>query len=221
MSVRLRCLVVVPTELERQLLGPLVNDVVSAAGGRIDLCGFGPIASGIRTTRLLSEFKPDNVILAGIAGTYTVELPVGTAATFSQVGCYGIGAGSGSSFRSASHLGWQQWHDAADGIGIGDVIDLPEVLDGSSVLRKFGMLLTVCSASGDPVDVMNRQSCFPLAAAEDMEAFAVAMACRAAGVPMSVIRGISNIAGDRDKRNWNIRAALHAVAAWFVPENLV
>jgi futalosine hydrolase len=74
------------------------------------------------------------------------------------------------------------------------------------------MLLTVCAASANAVDVADRLRRFPLAVAEDMEAFSVAVACRMAQIPLAVIRGISNMAGDRDKANWNVAAALEAAA---------
>lgn len=74
------------------------------------------------------------------------------------------------------------------------------------------MLLTVCSASGSREDVADRLRKFPHAVAEDMEAFSVALACRMAKVPLTVIRGISNMAGDRDKANWNVTGALEAAA---------
>ena len=49
------------------------------------------------------------------------------------------------------------------------------------------------------------------ALAEDMEAFAVALACARAGLGLSVLRGISNEVGDRDPRGWAIGPALAAV----------
>ena len=45
-----------------------------------------------------------------------------------------------------------------------------------------------------------------------MEGFAVALACRLAGVPLLIVRGISNTAGDRDTIRWQIEAALAAAA---------
>ena len=45
-----------------------------------------------------------------------------------------------------------------------------------------------------------------------MEAFGVAMAASLAGVPVQVVRGISNNAGDRDKAHWEIGEALEAAA---------
>ena len=48
--------------------------------------------------------------------------------------------------------------------------------------------------------------------AEDMESFSVAVACTMARIPLTIVRGISNIAGDRDKVRWRIADALHATA---------
>jgi futalosine hydrolase len=41
-----------------------------------------------------------------------------------------------------------------------------------------------------------------------MEGFGVAVACRLANVPLTIVRGISNRAGDRDHTNWNIEGSL-------------
>jgi futalosine hydrolase len=49
--------------------------------------------------------------------------------------------------------------------------------------------------------------------AEDMEGFAVAAACRLAGIPLDIVRGISNTAGDRDHSHGQIDAACRAAAS--------
>jgi futalosine hydrolase len=41
-----------------------------------------------------------------------------------------------------------------------------------------------------------------------MEGFGVAVACRLANVPLTIVRGISNRAGDRDHSKWNIAGSL-------------
>jgi futalosine hydrolase len=48
--------------------------------------------------------------------------------------------------------------------------------------------------------------------AEDMEGFGVALACRLLGVPLAIVRGISNEAGDREHARWQVPAALAAAA---------
>ena len=140
----------------------------------------------------------------------TSELPIGSATTFSHVACYGIGAGSGSTFQTAGELGWDQWNSAAGSKSFGDVISLNA--NNGAHQEKTRQLLTVCSASASADDVTMRRQKFPAAVAEDMEAYAVAMACSEATVPLTVIRGISNVAGDRDHSRWQVNTALHAAA---------
>ncbi|MCA9133326.1 MAG: hypothetical protein KDA45_09235, partial [Planctomycetales bacterium] len=71
-------------------------------------------------------------------------------------------------------------------------------------------LLTVCSAASNAEEVAFRQQKFPQAVAEDMEGFGVALACRLAGLPLRIVRGISNRAGDRQTQNWCIRPAMES-----------
>lgn len=205
-----RLLILIPTDFELQKLQPLLAESVARADGVMLTCGFGPIVAGIRTTQLLALYKPRAVVLVGIAGALGPQLPIGTATTFSRIACYGIGAGSGLSFETASELGWQQWTDPEFGQSFGDVIE--PVIESDPYDPAGSMLLTVCAASGCTEDVAHRLRKFPHAVAEDMEAFSVALACRMARAPLTVIRGISNMAGDRDKANWNVTGALEAAA---------
>ncbi len=200
-------LVLVPTNYELQQLHPLLANSVERAGGKLMTCGFGVISSGIRTSQLLAQHSPKAVLLVGIAGAMGPQLQVGTAACFSRIACYGIGAGSGSDFESATELGWPQWDEFEHSEALGDIIEIDDdSCPGNS------MLLTTCAASANEEDVANKLSKFPDASAEDMEAYSVAMACRTAKIPLTVIRGISNIAGDRNKNNWNVFAAINAAA---------
>ena len=54
--------------------------------------------------------------------------------------------------------------------------------------------------------------------AEDMEAFGVALACHARQTPLTVVRGISNLAGDGDVAGWRIDEALTAARALALQE---
>lgn len=229
-----RVLVLVPTEFELGKLQPLIAESVALADGIIATCGFGPIVSGIMTAQLVARYNPTRVVLAGIAGAIGPRFSIGTAASFSQVACYGIGAGSGSEFQTASELGWNRWNETTAPQG-SDILQLQGHPDSSPFWHSAStansgetfdnsidqpLLLTVCAASADSTDVADRLRKFPEAAAEDMEAYSVAMACRMANVPLTVIRGISNIAGDRNKAHWDIDAALKAVSTWFTPDKL-
>ena len=116
-------------------------------------------------------------------------------------------------------MGWQQWPGDADGRSphggdpIGDEIgDLTScAVGGDDGGGQADLLLTVCAAAASDEDVRLRKQTFPAAAAEDMEGFAVAFACRLRGVPVGIIRGISNTAGDRDTSRWQVATSLEAV----------
>jgi len=203
-------LILLPTDGERARVVSRIRGHL-AAGDRVELCGFGPIAAAARTATLVAAFRPAEVVLAGIAGGLDERAAVGTAWEFARVAVYGIGAGTGVDFLPAESLGWLQWP--------GDPANAPAAIGDEIACGRGGepppvgpLLLTACAAADGAADVAQRRRLQPDALAEDMEGFGVALACRLLGVPCRLIRGISNRAGDRDQTRWNAAAALDAAA---------
>ncbi|MFI5048350.1 MAG: hypothetical protein ACHQEA_00620 [Gaiellales bacterium] len=160
-------------------------------GDDVVVCGFGLVEAAVGASRAFADHAPDEAVLVGAAGTYRPDrAPVGSALIASAVRCQGIGVGE----QSAAELGWTEL----------DVIELGG--DG-------GQLLSVAAASEDETRAMARASLHPEAVAEEMEAFAVALAALRFGVRLTVVRGISNVAGDRDQSRWRLREALTAARA--------
>ena len=200
-------LFLIPTQFELGFLSAKWRRMLLDANCQIELCGFGPILSGIRTAQLIATRSPKQVVLIGIAGSYVPSLSLGTAVEFGEAVCYGIGVGSGNEFVIAADLGWQQWPgEIIDGSIAGEISDTIKLVGASSRFSSSQehQLLTCCSASADKEDVGIRLRKYPAAIAEDMEGFAVAAACRMAEVPLRIVRGISNVAGDRNKVNWRV-----------------
>jgi len=204
-------LVLVPTEVERTHLAPLLA-VCPGDQQRIELCGFGLVAAAARTAALIAAHAPTRVLLVGIAGRYDDRLAIGAAYRFERVACFGVGVGSDERFVAAGALGWHQWpgDPPSPATVIGDVIDCG--WPSAAAAADGGLLLSACAAAASPGDVAVRTKLVPAAAAEDMEGFAVALACRLAGLPLEIVRGISNTAGDRDHAHWQIPRALTAAA---------
>ncbi len=71
----------------------------------------------------------------------------------------------------------------------------------------YGDSLTVGMASGDP-ETADKRFLLHGALAESMEGSALAQACFLFEVPFLEIRGISNLAGVRDKSKWDFDAAI-------------
>jgi futalosine hydrolase len=191
-------LILVPTALELSRLDAL-GALPESLGPRA-LCGFGPVSAAARTAQLLVELRPRRVLLLGIAGSLSLErAPLEGARSFGRVRLDGVGAGAGASFLPPSRLGFPQW-------------DGEERIDETLSLSPGGQgeLLTVCAASASPEEARARRDRYPDAAAEDMEGFGVALACRLACVPLAIVRGISNPAGVRERAAWRVGPALRA-----------
>ncbi len=200
-------LILFPTELELRRVAD--QGGVPVGLGIQALCGFGPIAAAARAAELLAIHKPARVLLLGIAGAYDVEThPVGSAFEFGEVAVEGIGVGEGAELIAPPALGFPQWPGSLDGARhpIFDRIKLAV----AEPQPRGNLLLTTCAASASPAQAALRRERFPDAVAEDMEGFAVATACSLANVPLRIVRGVSNLVGDRAPQHWRIPAALDA-----------
>ena len=214
------CLLLIPTAIELQYLPVHFLQAVERNGAAIELCGFGPVVSAARAASLIASYRPKQVVLCGIAGALDDSLNVGSAYRFDEVACYGIGLGDGQSFRTTSMMGWQHWpgdgasSSQGDSGGlsspIADVINLRSKQNSPGDSKQ---LLTSCAASQTSLDVELKRKLFPSALAEDMEGFAVAAACQLASVSLSIVRGISNCAGDRTHSQWKIAEAMIAAVS--------
>ena len=152
-----RILMLIPTDVERRWADSLIDKLSEKA--QVELCGFGPIVAGIRTAQLIAEHRPQRVLLLGIAGATDAELQVGEAYEFDHVACYGIGVGCGSTFQTATEMGWSHWSSnnsdsniqSADIQSIGDAIQLSSP-DLSSGARARLLLTCLLYTSPSPRD---------------------------------------------------------------------
>jgi futalosine hydrolase len=208
----------VPTEAE--LDGLRRAAPLPAGGPLVAVCGFGPVAAAARAAQLCTTLTPGRVWLVGIAGTYDERLaPVGSAFAAEAVRQHGIGAGEGAGHVAAEQLGFAHLpHAPLDGTTVPAertpvrdelALHVPAHLPPDA---RIARLLSVCSAAGSPAEATARAA-RASAQLEDMEAFGVAVACAQAGVPLTVIRGVSNPAGNRDHASWRIGEALAAARA--------
>jgi futalosine hydrolase len=197
-------LLLVPTELELRRLEDLGGFPLGLC--LVRLCGFGPIAAAARTAALLAELRPARVLLVGIAGSYDAgRAPIETALEFGEVALCGVGAGEGADFQGPPALGFPQWPGSA-GTTPHPVVDTLPLYAPAAPAQ----LLTTCAAAASEEMAERRRREFPAALCEDMEGFGVALACALGSTPLRVVRGVSNLVGDRDPGHWRIPGALEA-----------
>src|SRR6056297_3744247 len=123
-EARVSGLLLLPTAFEADQLPPRLRERCAQLDWPIALCGFGPIAAAARTAALLAAHQPSQVLLVGIAGSYSARYPVATATAFGQVGCWGVGVGDGADHQTAAQLGWPQWDDPRSSRRIHDRLPL-------------------------------------------------------------------------------------------------
>ncbi len=178
-------LTLVPTELEAGMMtAPLSTPLA--------LCGFGLAEAGARAAHAIATHPEaaDGVILLGAAGTYDpATYPVGSAVVAGSVRCHGIGAEG----RSPEALGF----------------GAPELL---TLAGRGPEIISVAEAS-DATNAAAIARRHPEAVAEEMEGYAVALAAQQFGVDLWIVRGISNVAGDRDVSGWALPEAIRAACA--------
>ncbi|MDP1564150.1 MAG: futalosine hydrolase [Pirellulaceae bacterium] len=208
-----------PTDFERQrFLSRWRRYFPERSLPSIKLCGFGPIAAGVVTAQWLAHERPSEVVLLGIGGTFDpIVAPVGTAVEIGQITTDTVGAQR----RGQATLAAGAWELPGE-LGFPQVpmgLELPEGSLSAAVSQDLDLgvaagvrLLTVGVASGSRATALARRERFPGVLVEDMEGFAVALACRLVGVRCLIFRGLTNEVGDREFANWRIDEALDSLA---------
>lgn len=237
----MKSLVLIPSDTEHELFRESINDRwPTHREVAVEVCGVGLVASAIGTTVLLNRIQPDQVFLLGIAGLLNAEaiaapdfaVPNSTAPNFTapnpamqlQVASphtiiataavqHGVGVGEGSRYQSAEQMGFQRFNRDIH-LQTPNQISLQPSAVPSTADRTIpaGKFLSVMSASSCTEEAEIRRATYPDAVVEEMETYSVALACHTSGVPLIAIRGISNVAGDRDFKNWNSKAAIQAAS---------
>jgi futalosine hydrolase len=202
----IEALILVPTPLELELLLPHFG---SHLGVALAPCGFGPVGAATMTQYLLQRHHPKRVVLAGIAGSFSEDLQCGQCYTYESVLLDGIGVHGHDGIISPEELGFSHCYNGTTPYE--SIVHRELRLQLCTQVHSAAALLTVCAASGTPDMANARRRAYPQATTEDMEGYGVAMACAVSQIPLTILRGISNRAGIRDKQKWMIKEALESV----------
>lgn len=172
--------------------------------------GIGKVNAAHSATFLLENYPVKCMINAGVGGAYPNSgLKIGDTAIASKetYGDDGVIAPTG-------------WKDLKE-IGIPllqigmrryfnefplNQAELVPLNSGKSFQTKRGIFVTVSSVTGAHQRALELEDRFN-AICENMEGAAVAHICAMYNIPFFEIRGISNMAGIRDKRRWNLSLA--------------
>jgi len=192
----------VPTGAEDELfsryrLGETVIDLL--------VPGVGMLVTAYHMGRCLAREKYDAAINAGIAGSFSPLIPVGTVVEVTEDCVTELGAEEEGRMVSLFELGLMD-PDAAPYRNGRLVNDRPLDLQALAGLRKAtGSTVNTLHGSAEGIKRIRRTT---QADIESMEGAAFLYACLAAGIPNTQIRAISNFVEERDKAKWDVKLAL-------------
>ena len=171
--------------------------------------GLGMVATTLSLSRKLKEKQYDLVLDIGIAGGYHSHIPLGEIGIVSEEVFADFGAENNSKFLSVFELGLidENAFPFTGGKLVNPYLDKEPLL--LSLKRMKGATLNCVSGSfKDAAAIAGKFN----VDVETMEGAAFFYVCLTEKLPFLEFRAISNYAGDRDHRNWEIDLSLKALA---------
>lgn len=187
-------------------------------------CGVGKASAATAVAWLAAALRPSACLMTGIAGAYVgAFVPVGSAVCAATETDLDAGVAYLDAMTSlaeiplprvAASAGLDGRTDPRPEPG-GDLFEVfPTDADWTSALSVACGTVPVPFATSDAIagdlDVAARRAARSGAAVESMEGAGAAVACARLGLPFAEVRGVSNVAGVRDKAAWNVGAAVGA-----------
>ena len=204
-------LLLVPTTLEREGL-----DLVDIGRWKVALCGMGPVAAAAEAARRLSSEPFAACVLVGLGGSRDLaRAPIGSLVVGSLVRNEAVGCGHGHDFVPLGEMAPAGETVPADALDLAAPAGWQPDAEGARLMEgvavREGALGTVATTSASLEQAGGWARRHPDVLVEEMEGHAVAVACLAADVPLSIVRAVSNKAGDREKSRWDVAGSLSAL----------
>jgi futalosine hydrolase len=179
-------LVCVSTELEGSLLRGQVPLLVT---------GIGSVNAAYSLTKFLSHQAVKRIVVCGIGGAYPQSrLGIGDVVCAERE-CYGdLGADSPEGFLDMKALGLPVENE------------LPLQIFPVACRVPF-VTVNTCTGTNERAFAMHARTG---GAIENMEGAAIAHVAGLSGIPVGEVRGVSNIAGKRDRAAWKVKEAAEA-----------
>lgn len=175
--------------------------------------GVGKVNTAAGLTAALMRWRPTAVVQFGIGGAYVGSfLSVGMTAVAEAEVHADCGAGDGTAWQDLEALGLPllagppaRYNEMPTDLRLSRLLSA----GADAPLLRFATSERVTASLDDGERLRQRLD----VAVESMEGAAAAQVCLASGVPFAELRAVSNIVGERDRRAWDVPAAVRAATA--------
>lgn len=169
--------------------------------------GVGPVACGVHVARALASGRYRRVIQAGIAGSFTPEVPIGSVVVVRQEAFGDLGAENHGSFLDLFEMGLlpKDQPPFKDGVLVAPECRLPSL---NGLRRVRSVTLSRVLSEAHSISWVTERYASQVA---NMEGAALFYAALLHDVPFLSIRAISDMVGPRDRGSWKIAEAVSAL----------
>jgi len=174
--------------------------------------GIGKVNASHAATAIVENNHVDKIINMGVGGAYPGSgLGLGDVAIASKEIFGDDGVITSKGWKDMKEIGIPFLHKGREKYFNEFSLSIPSEsffkAHGNNVIKtRPGIFITVGSASGTQKRAKELEKRFD-GICENMEGAAIAQVSAIYGIPMMELRGISNIAGIRDRRRWKLKEA--------------
>jgi futalosine hydrolase len=201
--VTMKILVTAATPGEMSVIEPALT-FSGGQEGQFAVTGVGAMHTLFNLMQLIREERPSLIVQAGIAGSFTRTIGTGSAVAITSEIPADLGVWEETGYQDIFDMG-------LCGPDIPPYSKKQLVNPHNDLLQSCGM---PCVAAVTVNRITTQASDIELfhhrygAAIESMEGAALHYICLLENIPFIQIRGISNLVGERDKSQWQIKSAL-------------
>lgn len=198
--------IVAATDLE---IAPWREMTLPYSKGKITLSttGVGAIPTTYAISKLIADANPQLIIQIGIAGSFNQSLRIGTAVAVQTEIMADMGVFEDGTYRDIFQMGLTPYDAFPYENGR---LNNPHIhlLEKTGITKANAVSVNEISTTPHKIALFQHQYGADI---ESMEGAAFHYACLSSHTPFIQLRGISNIVGERDKKQWNIPEALSSV----------
>ncbi|WP_207515515.1 futalosine hydrolase [Longitalea luteola] len=167
------------------------------------ITGIGSLSTAYWLTKTIGKKRPDLLIQAGVAGSFSNEYPPGSLVLVQEEVCGDLGVEENDEFNDVFDMGLPQITDPYTGKSL--------VNHHLDLLQRHNLPLvkgvTISEITTRPTRIRQLQQKYQ-PVVESMEGAAFHYVALIEKIPYIQLRAVSNVVGERDKSKWKMKEAI-------------
>jgi futalosine hydrolase len=184
------------------------NGIIGDHQFEILITGIGSMSTAYWVTKAIDKRRPDYMLQAGVAGSFSTHHPPGSLVMIGEEVCGDLGVEENQQFKDVFDMGLPQITTPYTGNAL--VNSYTEKWKSHQLPCVKAITINEISTRADRIQQL-QQKYAPVV--ESMEGAAFHYVALMEKIPFMQLRAISNTVGERDKKNWKMKEAIDTLNA--------